>query len=216
MNTIEVNGFPNCALNISGGSVGTLDSQSGNPYNVAAPKVTISGGSVQALTSEGTILNMTGGSLGSLNIQNQYSEHGYVLVPSTIISGGSVGPLTVSGSLTHYDMGQPNLEYDTVNISGGTFTTLTAFNYGGFDLFGTDLALSASGYVTGFLNDGEAVNAFYANTDGNGFLDFNHVAVIPGAVPEASTTVSLGLLLVLGAGGLALAKRRAKPAASSA
>ncbi len=35
----------------------------------------------------------------------------------------------------------------------------------------------------------------------------------PNAVPEASTTVSLGLLLVLGAGGAVIAARKKKPAA---
>lgn len=45
-----------------------------------------------------------------------------------------------------------------------------------------------------------------------GFLDI----AAPAAVPEASTTISLGLLLVLGAGGLVMAKRRRTVSAPSA
>ena len=67
------------------------------------------------------------------------------------------------------------------------------------------LALAPIGFVSS-QEDAGSVRTITA-----GFLDIT----APAAVPEASTTVSLSLLLALGAGGIILAKRRAKTAASS-
>ncbi len=51
---------------------------------------------------------------------------------------------------------------------------------------------------------------------GGQFIGLDNVSVTPNApVPEASTTVSLGLLLMLGLGGLAVAKKRKHSAASA-
>ncbi len=55
---------------------------------------------------------------------------------------------------------------------------------------------------TGFASQEITADSTRAITAG--FLDIT----APAAVPEASTTVSLGLLLMLGAGGLVLVKRR--------
>lgn len=50
---------------------------------------------------------------------------------------------------------------------------------------------------------------------GDGYaVDFLTVGVTSAPVPEASTTVSLGLLLALGFGGLLVASRRRKAAAA--
>ncbi len=50
------------------------------------------------------------------------------------------------------------------------------------------------------------LNSNPLNQDNTALID--SVSVSPAAVPEASTTVSLGLLLTLGLGGLAVAKKR--------
>ena len=46
--------------------------------------------------------------------------------------------------------------------------------------------------------------------DQTAFIDAVSVSPVPAAVPEASTTVSLGLLLALGMGGIAVAAKRKK------
>ena len=54
------------------------------------------------------------------------------------------------------------------------------------------------------------------NSPAGDYLDnVSLVQTSPAAVPEASTTVSLGLLLALGLGGLAVAAKRKQSAASA-
>lgn len=48
-----------------------------------------------------------------------------------------------------------------------------------------------------------------------GVTEVDNVSVTPAPVPEASTTVSLGLLLTLGMGGVMVAGKRRKSAASA-
>ena len=174
-----------------------------------------SGGSIQTLTSSGGHVTMSGGTVGTFNAEASYLGDGEFANPEVSITGGSVNALVSSGGYA-YQPGGGYAAYDTVcNLSGGTFGTLTASHYGGFNITGTNLAF-ANNFITGTMASGQDMNTQYINQDGNGFLEFNGIAVPAAAVPEASTTISLGLLLVLGAGGLALAKRRAKTAAASA
>ena len=57
---------------------------------------------------------------------------------------------------------------------------------------------------------GPALGTFSFNNGLNGINILNSVNIVaPAAVPEASTTVSLGLLLALGLGGFAVSRRRA-------
>ncbi len=58
--------------------------------------------------------------------------------------------------------------------------------------------------ITGIADSGE-IAGFYATPDGSKQLGF---IATPAAVPEASSVVSLAVLLLLGAGGVAAAKRR--------
>ncbi len=62
--------------------------------------------------------------------------------------------------------------------------------------------------ITGTLQNGDALNAEYSNY--GGMLEFNGVPAAP--VPESSTTVSLGLLLMLGLGGMTAAAKRKRSA----
>ncbi len=139
---------------------------------------------------------------------------------STILfTGGYVGNLTTKdNSLATFAGGQDfrigSEGNSTVNITGGKFQNLYTFDNSVIDLFGTNLmAVNDPGFISGIvdlsgtLSDGTPVKGFYeANQSMGGTLEFNGVPVQP--VPEASTTVSLGLLLMLGMGGLAVAKRK--------
>ena len=103
----------------------------------------------------------------------------------------------------------------TVNIYGGSLTYLAAQDTGVVDIFGTGLTETFLGTggpfqdysVTGTLRDGTPLSVMYASN--NGFLLFNGLPAVPlAAVPEASTTVSFGLLLALGLGGVVLARKK--------
>ena len=101
------------------------------------------------------------------------------------------------------------------NIYGGNITYLAAQDTGIMDVFGTGLTEtfleSSSPFldysVTGTLQDGTPLNVLYASN--NGTLLFNGLPAVPlSAVPEASTTVSFGLLLALGLGSIIVARKK--------
>ena len=157
---------------------------------------------------------MSGGSLDNLIFGvSSAGSTGQVNTSSATVTGGHVAAISTVGYFQYNPPVVDAPQYATCTIQGGTFGTLASAYYGGYNIDGNDLQLFSNGLVTGTLSDGETLNAQYTNSDGKGFLDFNGIAAVPEAVPEASTTVSLSLLLVLGAGGLILAKRRAKTAA---
>lgn len=90
--------------------------------------------------------------------------------------------------------------FDGNNLYGfvdnsGAFTTLS-------DPLGAD-GTSAFG-----INDAGTIVGYYAE-DSPGTFNYVHGFIAtPAAVPEASTTVSLGLLLALGLGGVAVAAKK--------
>ncbi len=112
----------------------------------------------------------------------------------------------------------------TVTISGGTFSDLYTFDTGTINLIGTNLTATANNSfifpyynLSGTLSDGTAVAGYYESGLSNGGrLQFNGVTAASGGiipvsaapVPEASSVVSLGLMLAFGAGGLMLARRK--------
>ena len=126
----------------------------------------------------------------------------------------------------------------TVTISGGTFSNLYTFDNATINLLGTNLTAAYNpgsvipgigvvfpGYyrLGGTLSDGTAVAGNYQSSESNGgSLQFNGVTaasegVIPisaAPVPEASSVVSLGLMLALGAGGFFIARRKKVGAAA--
>ena len=186
-------------LNVTGGSVG----------NVTTDAATVTGGSLTSLTTYGGAsygggASVSGGSIGQLNL-NTGEIYDTVVQGSGSVTGGQFNTLSSTGGL-NYDIEGAHAVSTTGYVSGGTFHFLDSAFYGGFDLTGTDLKLSSTGLVTGFLTDGQAVDAKYVNSDGLGFLDFNGKAAVPSPVPEASTVISLGLLLMLG--GVAVARRK--------
>ncbi len=198
-------------LKISGGTVGTATLTSLTFTNNA----TVSGGSIGTFNLEGSNLSMSGGSLNSLVFNTSPSTTRDLNTSNATITGGHVAAISTVGYFQYNPPVVDAPQYATCTIQGGTFGTLASAYYGGYNIDGNDLQLFSNGAVTGTLLDGETLNAQYTNSDGKGFLDFNGMAAVPEAVPEASTTVSLGLLLLLGASGMIMAERRAKTAASN-
>jgi len=137
---------------------------------------------------------------------------------STARSGLAFG---AQGNLFAADLSGAIAEY-AYNPVAGTFGTRTdvandPYGAGGlaFDTKGNLYVTSpnAGGGITEFASTGAgtfATGSQFGASGGAGasFLAFGPLT--PGAVPEASTTVSLGLLLALGMGGLVAARKRRK------
>lgn len=188
-------------ITITGGAI-TADGQGGTGLFIdgGSSPVTISGGTITASGLDGVGLFAVGS--GPVDI-----------------SGGAFtgGP---RGGGFGLDAGGSGL----MDITGGTFSAgqggfgLASQGNGVIDLFGTGFSYTVNGVTTpltsgdlptsgvngtlsGTLLDGQVLNA-------TSFLNFATIEVNigtpPAAVPEASTTVSLGLLLTLGLGGVVL------------
>lgn len=111
-------------------------------------------------------------------------------------------PFTPSASLTSAVLtGRigpgPAQSISIATIGGGTATQYVSSAFSA-DLFGP-------------AQSGTALGQFALISDNNVVSTVNIIAS-PAAVPEASTTVSLGLLLALGLGGVAVSRRRAASA----
>lgn len=136
---------------------------------------------------------------------------------SVTISGGSLYTLatydnsiaTVSGGTVN---GLSAADSSTINVTGLSRQSLgAAFLFGTtgsstIDLFGTGFTISPTMdanqfLIKGTLLDGGSLTGTYFNSGGR--LLFNG---LPAPIPEASTMVSLGLLLALG--GLIVTRRR--------
>lgn len=176
-------------------SSGTLISGTYQYYdanNIPSP-VNPSQNSFDALFAYGSSsVTVTGGSF--------YSLYAYDNVTATI-SGGTINGLSAQG-------------FSTINITGlpqqtsGAGFSLGASGSGTIDLFGTGFTATPTVdadvfTIRGTLLDGQSLIANYFGNGGR--LLFNGVAA---PVPEASTNVSLGLLIGLGLSGVVVARRR--------
>jgi WD40 repeat protein len=152
---------------------------------------------------------------------------------STITQFNSVGVGTQfnqSGDLT----GPNSLAFNSAGnlfVSSSLNNTVEEFNSAGV---GTQFNISGDVNEPGALAFNSAGDLFVANTGDSTIEDFNsqgfgtrfntsgdvnqpsslafYPSSLPAAVPEASTTVSLGLLLALGLGGIVVAAKRRKRA----
>ncbi len=107
-----------------------------------------------------------------------------------------------------------------ITVTGGTFQQLTAEDSGVINLIGDNFAQSGSYFIddygtpwytiSGTLQESTTPFTAELYAPGTGSLEFNGIQAVPGGspVPEASTTVSLGLLL-LGTAWLAVKRRKA-------
>lgn len=118
---------------------------------------------------------------------------------------GSASPLYVRSGGSLYLFSLNNTPFMLSGIPG----TMPQTSYNNTSLSLASLSSSSYNFygITGTLADGEP---FSNRLFGAGTINFN--LPVPAAVPEASTTVSLGLLLMLGFSGMVTAKRRAKAA----
>lgn len=157
--------------------------------------VNVNGGSIDNLSINDTSIgNVTGGTI--------FNGFGAFGTSTANVTGGSIFVLKTS------DAG-------TANVTGGMITnSLSTSNTSILDLLGTGFTETPLPYnglypryaVTGILQNGDPLQATYDYFGGT--LEFNGAAAQP--VPEASTTISFGLLLCLGLGGLAVSARRRK------
>ncbi len=159
-------------------------------------------------TITSTLFNQNTGT-ATINGGNVYEVLGYDQSVTNIYGGSVFYPMAVGSSLG----GVPGS--GTINIYGGNITYIATQDTGVMDIFGTGLTETFLGTsspfqdysVTGTLQDGTALNVLYGNN--NGTLLFNGQPAVPTpAVPEASTTVSFGLLLALGLGSVVLARKK--------
>lgn len=163
-------------------------------------------------TNNSSSLLFTGGGAGSVTTRN---------TSSATLAGGEVE------NVAAYDD-------STVTIKGGHFSNLYTFGNGTINLTGTNLQATSSGAslggggfagnffvfgydLSGTLSDGTDVDGYYdLLRSRGGSLQFNGVTAVPigripvnpDPVPEASSVVSLGLMLALGAGGFVIARRK--------
>ncbi len=146
---------------------------------------------------------------------------GYFVFNPTTQSFGDFSISTTAGSTGSISGGTYALPA-TSTFSAGVDGAATGAGYFEFDTFSTSrmlgLATSAEASSPGEVPLALSNTSFVSQEDAGsvrtitaGFLDIT----APAAVPEASTTISLGLLLALGAGSILSAKRRAKTAASN-
>ena len=131
-------------------------------------------------------------------------------------------------STTNYE-GLSTFSSSQLTVTGGTFQQLVADDTSTINLVGSNLAESKSFYfdpagdsfytLTGTLqgNSSPFTAGFYRPSTGT--LEFNGVPAVPGSgpsnpVPEASTTISFGVLLLLGFGVLTFKRRKAAASSS--
>ena len=209
-------------ISISGGTVttvfndrgsvsingGTIQSVGGSAVNQTGP-INISGGNIQNVNTPDS-LSVGGGTLGSV------SSGSFGFSGSTGVSSGTIQILTIqggAGTISGGSISTLNNGGFNTQISGGGLQFIT--NAGIINILGTGLQEIGTPtdanndgvfQLKGLLSDGEVLNAQYTQTRGS--LDFNGVEATPSPVPEASTVVSLGGLLLLGGAGLAFRARK--------
>jgi len=190
----QVDGTLNSPLTLTGGTLkgtGTINGA-----------VTNTGGTVAAGDSPGT-LTVNGpfsqASGGTLNAQFDNTGGSILKVLGAVTTGGVLDvnylgtmPYTATGPFTFLDYG--TLATSITSASGTQY-----FANETFDPAGNGLITGHNGFTYELLNN-TGLDALQLQVLTNG-------APTP-AVPEASTTISLGLLLALGGGGLLAAKRK--------
>ena len=188
------------------------------------------GGTLTASGSEASALFLQGeGAVtvdgGTISSTSPYDSAIYAQGPLTIL-GGSISAAE-NGRALDAENGS------SVTIGGGLFSAKTG-GFGLYDAYGTinlfslggtkfsvddtpimNGTLSSSAYrsgshtIMGTLENGDILNTTFQDKDTIN-LNVGTAPVLPAApVPEASTTVSLGLLLMLGLGGVLAAKKKA-------
>ncbi len=203
----QVDGTLNSPLTLTGGTltgtgtvVGDVANNGGtvSAGNAASPFGTLA---VSGAFSQGTA--------GVFDVGFSSTQNNLLKASGAVTTGGlldvsylSAVPYTGSGPFTF-------LNYGSLTSSITSTGPTQYFSNETFDAMGNGLIAGSNGFTYELLNN--------TGVDGLQLEVLTNGAPTP-AVPEASTTVSLGLLLLLGGGGLVIAKRRreaASPIATS-
>lgn len=140
------------------------------------------------------IFNPATQSFGSFDITTTDGTTGSL--PGGVYAPATTGP--VKGGIGGVAAGNGYFEFDNFSAGRtlGLATSAEASSPGDVPLALAPIGFASSQEYTGGPNSTRTITA--------GFLDIT----APAAVPEASTTISLGLLLLLGTGSLVMARRR--------
>jgi hypothetical protein len=200
------------AFTLAGGTMFAPDGDTDIAAGGSGP-ITISGGSIGASHGSNGLLASGSGPIvisgGTFKGDSLSTSIGISQGAAVQITGGdftSAAPLGVASGSSLYLFSKNDSPFTVTGIPGQSFSGM-AYNNTSLDLSSLGAAPFSLFGISGTLADGELFNV---SLRGLGTLDFNMPA--PAAVPEASTTISFGILLMLGVGGLVLAKRRAKTA----
>ena len=199
------------AFNLTGGYLVSTDEQ-GIALNITGSgPVTISGGDVNGghgvgLVDTGTgVVTISGGGFSA----DSRAGTAFVIGTGAVaeVTGGlfsapgldtfSSAPLNIGGSLYLFSFNDAPFLINGVAMNNTSLMNLSPYS---------------KNTISGTLANGDGLNT--------SFREFNSGTVylnlpLPAAVPEASTTVSLGLLLILGAGGIIASRRRSVIAPSA-
>lgn len=188
----------------------------------------LTGGSLASVEERGTALNLTGSGPVTVTGGAIYGGHGVGLdaagTGTVLVSGGTfsnvhdgvalvVGKgstVEVTGGLFEF-IDYPGQAYPTVIAVGGTLDLFSLndspFLVNGVAMNNTSLMNfpqnESGNTISGTLANGDKLNTFFINVG-----TFNLNPGVPAAVPEASTTISFGLLLAFGLGSVLIAKKR--------
>ena len=169
------------------------------------------GGGVHPITITGGTFSAGDGGYGMENITGPVSISGGTFSAgqngtALQADSGQIGDVTISGGLFSAGPGGVGLSerYTTVNLF--SFAD-SPFLINGVSMNNTTLDgnLYGPGTISATLANGDTLNTTFLMY--NGKINLN-IGTPPAAVPETSSVVSLGLLLLLGVGGIAFAARR--------
>ena len=195
----------------SGGNLFSLSATTGAATLIGSTGL----GNIEGLDFFGSTL------IGSdfINPTTFYSINTATAAPTAIVSAatGVLRGIDATGPTSALVISdQPTFQtLQSVDLTSGTVTSIGTLAGTGIsgDFSGLDFAANGNLYGVDSGGDFDQINPLTGATtliknDGLVFLDFK-IAGTP-AVPEASTTVSFGLLLALGMGGMVIAAKRKK------
>ena len=170
-----------------------------------------------SLTS-GVARTVVASGLLTYNITSQPAPNSLGVVFNTTAFQLTSGLVTASAdfaSSPNYDLNEGGVNYFEVYLSNSTQTyNLGPFGQVDVTLLSQNPMFPNNGLLASNIGTGVPTNAY--GDDYYGPLTYSLLLHdVPAAVPEASTTVSSGLLLALGMGGVVIAARKKKAAASA-
>ena len=196
-----MDGTLNSPLTLTGGTLAGTGTVNGA---VASSGGTVSAGNSASPFGTLAVNGAFSQTAGALDVGFSSTQNSLLAVSGAVTTGGvlnvnylGAGPYTGSGPFTFLDYGS------LMSSITGTGPT-QYFSNETFDSMGNGLIAGSNGFLYELINN--------TGADGLQLQVLTNGAPTP-AVPEASTTVSMGLLLALGGGGLILAKRRRGAAA---